>query len=187
MLENLGRDYLNVYQRRFRLGEIFNNCIRELIKSCDVMWTTLELKFERCYPLTFSVCYVHLVWFITIDCNAPTAPGFSAKRYFEQIFSFFVKYVVIFLHQMAIWYSPVGEACISTPPFISLSIEMKHNQATFLSFQLVSLSSCLAVLTEAAQLWPVGLSAPYLMTHAQPTASRCTLLFNQSVAAMLVL
>ncbi len=146
-----------------------------------VKWCELFEQFERCYPLTFSVCCVHLLWFIDIDCCAPTVPALL----WATILDFFVKYV---LHQKSIWFSPIDEAWYDLHlPFISLSKQMKLNQATFSSFQLVSLISCSALLTKAAQLCPVGLSAPYLMTHAQPTATCCTSIFNQPVTVMLLL
>lgn len=144
-----------------------------------VKWCELEIWALLSTDLFCLLCSFIVIYRLRLLCTN------SPALLWATIFYFFVKLV---LHQKTIWFSPINEAWYDLHlPFISLSIQMKLNQATFSSFQLVSLISCSALLTEAAQLWPVGLSAPYLMTHAQPTATCCTSIFNQPVAVMLVL
>lgn len=124
-----------------------------LVKRCELYY---KLKYERCCP------------FIVIIAISKS----FLKRYFKQIF--ISKYVFI----IVIWFTSTDEALYPYFPehaFHSfLYPYMKHNQATFPPFQLScpSVTDFLLGLAHwAAQFF---LAAPYLMTHAQPTATRCT-------------
>lgn len=143
------------------------------------MWTTLGIEIWAllstdlfCLLCSFIVIYRHRLLCTNSSC-------ITLSKYFLFLQSMFCIRRPFDFHPLM----RLDMACIcalqSTLPLISLSIQMKRNQATFPSFQLVSLISCSALLTEAAQLWPVGLSAPYLMTHAQPTATCCTFLISR--------
>lgn len=169
------------HQLRFKLGEIFN-CIHELIKTCEVMWTTLGIEIWAllstdlfCLLCSFIVIYRHRLLCTNSSCATLTYIFFFCKVFcIRKPFDF---------HPLM----RLDMSCIcalqSTLPFISLSIKMKRNQATFPSFQLVSLISCSLKQPSCGLLD----SAPCLMTHAQPTATCCTSIFNQPVAVMLVL
>ncbi len=141
MLQNLGRVYLKVfYQLRFNWAEIFN-CIHELIKTCEVMWTTLGIEI---WALLSTDLFCLLCSFIVIHRHRLLCTNSSCVTL--SIYFFFAKCV---LHQKTFDFHPLMRldmSCIcalqSTLPLISLSIQMKRNQATFPSFQLVSLISC---------------------------------------------
>lgn len=139
-----------VYQCRFKLGEIFNNLTCELIKTCEVMWTTLGIEIRG---LLFTDLFCLLCSFIVIYSHWPPCTNsscFLAEHYFKQIFSFlfsflfFVKYVFIFLHQKTIWFSPIDEAWydlyMCSPEHCSIHFSIHTNGAQSSHFSFLSAS-----------------------------------------------